>query len=179
MGTRMVMLALLAGGCLPTGPILVDPEPARPSTDTHDPGLDRTDSHTGLGSEDRACVTHDAARVASQVVEGDTSSLANLRRPSCRDGGGADGPEAMIAFTAPSPGVWQFDLVDQPDNEFDTVLAVLTGCSGVELACNDDLGGSRQSQITLPLEEGQFVVVQLDGFLDTDAGPFSLSIEAL
>jgi hypothetical protein len=51
--------------------------------------------------------------------------------------GGYGGPEAVLTWTAPSGGTYQFDT---SGSTFDTVLAAYKGnpLTSAELACNDD-----------------------------------------
>jgi len=156
----------------------------QPPSPPGDPGPDTTT--TSPTADDTGAATFDCAdvwaeSVASQLVEGDTTDRPDRYRSSCRgEDQVEDGPETVIGFTVPSAGTWEFDLVDPPGNDFDTVLAVLDGCDGEELGCNDDFDPViRRSRVTLTLDEGQTVLVQVDGFLETDRGPFTLSIEAL
>ncbi|MEO0603712.1 MAG: hypothetical protein AAF211_19900 [Myxococcota bacterium] len=153
--------------------------------DTAGPALEPPGSptaETGEGLEGFECVDLWAAEQTLQIVSGDTTGADDRRRPSCRGpSGGEDGPEVFVGFVVPTTGTWEFDLVDPPGNDFDTVMAVLDGCGGAELGCDDDFEGSggRRSRVTLELTAGQTVVVQVDGYSEADFGPFSLSIESL
>ncbi len=68
-----------------------------------------------------------------------TGVFGNYLRESCNGiSGSYGGPEAVLTWTAPSGGTYQFDT---DGSTFDTVFAVykgnpLTGCT--EVACNDD-----------------------------------------
>jgi len=64
--------------------------------------------------------------------------FSNYLRESCNGaGGGYDGPEAVLTWTAPSGGTFQFDT---SGSSFDTVLAAYKSnpLKASELACNDD-----------------------------------------
>jgi hypothetical protein len=63
-----------------------------------------------------------------------TGVFGNYLRESC---GGYGGPEAVLTWTAPSDGTFQFDT---SGSTFDTVLAAYKGnpLTSAELACNDD-----------------------------------------
>ena len=61
---------------------------------------------------------------------------------------------------------------------YDTVLYVLDGCGGTELACNDDrVFGDTASRIAnLPLTIGQTVIVVVDGY-STNSGNYQLRVQ--
>ncbi|HVM96622.1 MAG TPA: hypothetical protein VMT89_09550, partial [Candidatus Acidoferrales bacterium] len=80
--------------------------------------------------------------------------------------GGGNAPEATYSYTAPSTGDYIFDTDDKASTLFNTVLYVLDGdCSGLELACNDDIGGAGQqrSRVRVGLTKGQHVIIVVDG----------------
>lgn len=93
--------------------------------------------------------------------------------PSCGGGAAAD---AWFVWTAPRAG--RYDI-STAGTGFDSVLTVLDGAScdgGSELACNDDVSGSRQARLTIELAECQTITIVVDGFRSSDAGGFSLAI---
>ena len=64
--------------------------------------------------------------------------FGNYLQESCNGTtGGCGGPEAVLTWTAPSAGIYQFDT---GGSSFDTVLAAYKGnpTTSAELACNDD-----------------------------------------
>jgi hypothetical protein len=64
-------------------------------------------------------------------------------------------------WIAPASGYYSVNTVG---SSFDTVLAVLQpACAGPELACNDDSGGSPQSEVVQNFTQGQRVLVAIDG----------------
>ncbi len=77
----------------------------------------------------------------------------------------ADASEVTARFVAPADGIYVIDT-DDPATALDTVLYVLDGCGGAELACNDAISSSRlgPSRVTVELAEGQEVVIVVDGF---------------
>lgn len=98
--------------------------------------------------------------------------------PSCAGSGG--GLDYLVQFTAPTAGQYQFDtLATNAEADTDTSIAILDGCDGPELACNDDAdfnNGIYQSSVTLGLTAGQTVIV----VVDSDAGiggEFTLTID--
>ncbi|MEN0063708.1 MAG: hypothetical protein AAGA48_16265 [Myxococcota bacterium] len=79
--------------------------------------------------------------------------------PSCGDV--PSGAEQTFAFTAPESGTYAFNT---QGSEFDTVIAVLDQCEGMELACNDDVGNRLFSRVTLELKAKQTVIVVVDSY---------------
>ena len=70
-----------------------------------------------------------------------TGVFGNYLHESCNGTtGGYGGPEAVLTWTAPSGGTYQFDTTG---SSFDTVLAAYKGnpLTAAELACNDDGAG--------------------------------------
>jgi len=91
--------------------------------------------------------------------------------------GDFDGPDQTLLFTAPQTGTYVFDTLG---TDFDTVLYLLDSCNGPELSCNDDVGGGMlQSETSAQLDEGQSVIVVVDGLADDDVGPYSLNVDLL
>ncbi len=83
----------------------------------------------------------------------------SLTDPSC---GGVGGPETTFEFTPAETGRYRFNT---NLSDFDTVLSVLDGCGGVELACDDNgfVGGSTgASQLDVDLVAGTSYVVTVD-----------------
>jgi hypothetical protein len=81
-------------------------------------------------------------------------------------------PDASVAFTAPADGPYAFALTGAPS--FDTVLYVLDGCGGAELAC-DDVYPPGAEIVVADLVLGQTVTVVVDGFAGA-AGDFDLAV---
>lgn len=107
-----------------------------------------------------------------QMVMGDNTGLVDDHVPSCGNGGGED---SLYQFTASAAGTYVFDTAG---TMFDTVLAVLDGCGGAELACNDDTMMSATSEVQIDLMAGQSVVIVVDSF-GGDVGPFNLNVTML
>jgi hypothetical protein len=94
---------------------------------------------------------------------------------SC-DGGGNNAPDATYRWTAPAAAKYSIDTFG---SAYDTLLYVRNGgCSGSQLACNDDSSGTKQSQVTVTLAAGQTVVIVVDGF-GTSSGSYTLHINAV
>ncbi|HTN85551.1 MAG TPA: MXAN_6577-like cysteine-rich protein [Sorangium sp.] len=107
-----------------------------------------------------------------QTVTGNTAVMDRVSAISAPCAGGS-GPEATYAFTAPAYALYTFDSFG---TSFDTVLHVHDGtCSGPSLGCNDDTSGL-QSQVKLLLDEGQTVVVVLDGYSTSASGAYTLNV---
>lgn len=84
---------------------------------------------------------------------------ASARHPiSC--GAASGSPQDDHTFVAPQGGTYTFDSAT---SDYDGVIAVYDA-NGNELACNDDHGSTRQSQVTVLLAEGQTVTVVQGGY---------------
>jgi hypothetical protein len=119
------------------------------------------------------------------TVMGDTTGKANKLSGSCF----GEGPDIIYGWTAPETGTYEIDIdtCDYQDCDamdgmgyiYDSVLYVLDGatCGGEELACNDDvaLGQQRDSKLSVDLQQGQDVLIVVDGWANT-AGQFDLNI---
>jgi len=87
--------------------------------------------------------------------------------------GGSGVPDLTFQWTAPRAG--RYDIATEA--AFDTLLTVHTGaCGGAELACNDDVSGSRQARLTIELEACETVFIVVDGFGASDAGAVRLRV---
>lgn len=93
--------------------------------------------------------------------------------PGCAS---ARGSSAAYVWTAPSAGTYTFSTGPGSGMGFDTVLQVLSSCSGPELACNDDDGVGFQSSATAVLAGGQSVIVRVRAYAATTAETYSLTI---
>ncbi|WP_437726916.1 MXAN_6577-like cysteine-rich protein [Sorangium sp. So ce861] len=107
-------------------------------------------------------------------TEGTTAEGRDVAEASC---GGSDAPDVAYSFTAPEAGTYTIDTFG---SEFDTVLAVFDGsCGGEELACSDDVEIDEWfepvSELEVPLEAGQTVVIVVDGYMES--GHYELNIE--
>jgi len=121
----------------------------------------------------RRCPDADLGSVTGAAAAAGTTSAGVAHRESgC---GGAAG-ERLLAWTAPADGQYSFDTAG---TGFDTVLYVLDGCGGDEIACNDDdpAGGVVSSKIeNLDLLAGETVVIVVDGN-PGENGDFVLNIQ--
>jgi len=80
--------------------------------------------------------------------------------------------EVTFSFSAPRDGTYLFDT---RGTDLDTVLYLLgPDCEPPELACNDDAGGTLESEVGLGMTAGQTITIVLDSF--GGEGPWSLQI---
>lgn len=96
---------------------------------------------------------------------------------------------ATCALSAASPDVWFLytpsvsgtAIINTCGSGYDTALAIINGCGGAQLACNDDFCGL-QSQIGINITQGSPVLIRVSGFngavgtgtltiTETDLGP--------
>lgn len=80
-------------------------------------------------------------------------------------------PKLLNVQVPVATGTWTFNSFG---SNFDTVIYVLDACGGSELACNDDSGGL-QSEVEVPLEAGESVIVGIGGF-DGSEGAWTVTI---
>ena len=89
---------------------------------------------------------------------------------------GAESPDVVFSWIAPSDGCFQFDLLG---SIYDTALHIHSLCPDFEeLACNDDDDEADvlQSLLQLTVEKGQAYLVVVDGYSDDSWGSFQLNI---
>ncbi len=89
--------------------------------------------------------------------------------------GGFDSIDQWFRYAAPADGVLNINTCN-PGSEFDTVLSLYNACGDPDFACNDDsvgafpsceLGGlNRLSSLTIPVSDGQVLLVRLSAFQD-------------
>ncbi len=120
---------------------------------------------------DSKCPDGDFGSQLPLTIPGQTAGAPNIRSSVC---GGFDGPEIEALWTAPSPGVFHFEIVE---SDFDPVLYLLAGsCDAFELVCVDDANGVNPA-LDAFLEAGQPVVIVVDGV--GSSGNFTLSVTQL
>jgi hypothetical protein len=121
------------------------------------------------------CPQNDLGSTLPVSVSGTTAGGTNsVEGASCGDGG--DGaPDVTYQWMAPAAGSY---VIDTSGSSYDTVLYVRDGsCSGTELACNDDTGGTLQSQVTVNLAASQTILIVVDGYAGA-SGSYNLHINA-
>lgn len=99
------------------------------------------------------------------LVEGvaqpiDTTDGTNAFSASC---GGDASPDTAFEFTAPATTYYR---VTTAGSGFDTVLSVRApscSASAVEYACNNDTGGLPSSEVIVPIDQDERVLIVVDG----------------
>jgi hypothetical protein len=135
-----------------------------------------TDTDTDTPITDLACVDSDlGSAVGNNVIQGSSEDLTDDHTPDCFGAGSTGGKDAAFAWMAPSAGCFSFDT---SESDYDTVLYLLDGCSGPELACNDDVNAGVQntSSVGYEVAAAQQVVIVLDALNASHAGDFQLDI---
>jgi hypothetical protein len=106
------------------------------------------------------------------------ATVGNLKESCNGTSGGYGGPEAVLTWTAPSDGTYQFDT---SGSTFDTVLAAYKGnpLTSAELACNDDgptlLNGASAIQVKVVAGDKLTLVVDSKA-APTGPASFTLNI---
>ncbi len=94
---------------------------------------------------------------------------------SCQSSSNKD---VWYTFTATTAGSYQFDT--EGSVQTDTVLSLLDGCGGTELACDDDGGTGLLSSLVFSMTANQTVTIRLASFGTTPAGGvFNLNIASV
>lgn len=131
-----------------------------------DAGMDGAARDTG-GS---ACGAQDLhSQVGASVATGTTTGGTDHFTPECGDPGA---PDAVFSWTAPTAGSWAADTLG---SDYDTVVDVLSGCTGTSLGCDDDAHDDGTSSATFTATAGQTVIIVVDGF-SGDTGNYVLGI---
>ncbi|MBI2895445.1 MAG: hypothetical protein HYY06_17955 [Deltaproteobacteria bacterium] len=102
-----------------------------------------------------------------QTAQGSTSGAPHALRPSCVPSSTAG--EHVWRFTPSATGSYRVAV----SAEYDSALAVLDGAS--EVACNDDSGGARASEVIVTLTAGRTYDVVVDGYAQA-TGAYRLTI---
>lgn len=105
------------------------------------------------------------------LVSGQTGGGGTHRAISC--GAASGSPQREHAFVAPTAGIYTFG---SSTTDYDGVLAIYDS-AGNELGCNDDYQGTRSSQVTVTLTEGQSVIAVQGGYAG-GSGSYQLSVTA-
>lgn len=136
---------------------------------------DKDDDDTSDDGSATVCVdaelpSEPAVNMAEPTLEGDDFA------GSCNgDLMGDAAPDYGYSWTAPRTNGY---TITTQGSSFDSVLFVIDGdCNGEVLACNDDISDDNDaSQVFVSLEEGQTVVILIDGYDEYAAGTGALSI---
>ncbi|WP_163868739.1 hypothetical protein [Myxococcus eversor] len=108
--------------------------------------------------------------LGSPIMSSDTCFGDNDWSPTC-----AYSPSALDSsalWTAPATRAYTFSSAG---SNYDTVIEVLDLASGTSLACNDDNGTSLQSSVSINLQQGQTVLVNMDGY-NSHCGLYYLNV---
>lgn len=123
-----------------------------------------------------ACIDFMVTTVGAAVLTGSTVGAGNdFGSPVC-DG---IGPDVTVLFTAPAASSYVFDTAG---SDFDTTLSLHTPDCGapMELACSDDASdASFDSVVSITLEAGAEVLLNVDGLGADDEGDFVLNVTAV
>lgn len=136
----------------------------------------------GNGSIDEGCVVAPPndlcpgaiAYTIGSTVSGTTVGATNDYTSSC--GGASASPDVVYAFTSTGSATSYRIHVDTTSHDGTIhVHSANTCAAGDEVACNDDFGTTRASEVTLNnLAAGTYYIV-VDGFSSGNAGPFTLT----
>ena len=120
------------------------------------------------------CVATTPSSAISLSVPVSTSGGSKLDGASCGWGGGANAPEAVLEYSAPAQGVYDFTVRDAT---FDPLLYVRAqSCTGPELRCAYDNTTKRNPTIELPLDQDEHVWIVVDGSGEGETGSATLDI---
>ena len=114
-------------------------------------------------------VCEGAAEIAcDDVVVGDTSDNTDT-------GGANDSNDEWYAFEGTIPGQMVTASLCDGGTAFDSVLTVYSSCGGAVVVSNDDTCGL-QSEVTWLSDGATTYYIAVEGFDNTESGPFSLAI---
>ncbi len=109
--------------------------------------------------------------LGSPIMWSNTCFGINDWYPSCRPSSTA--PNTNALWIAPQTRTYTFTSMG---SDYDTVLEVFNLANTTSLGCNDDAGGTLQSSLTLNLQQGQAVLVRMDGYSNY-CGGYYLNIQ--
>jgi cytochrome c peroxidase len=107
------------------------------------------------------------------VFAGTTVGANNDGSAAC--GSSSTSPDVWFHYTPSGSGTLTISLAG---SSFDTVLSAHAGCPGTtanQIACNDDVGGFRTSQLNLPVTSGVIVLIRIAGF-NGQTGNFQMTL---
>lgn len=108
--------------------------------------------------------------LGTSIRTGTTVGKTNEFTPTCSV---SVAPDVSFTWTAPTTSTYTFSTAG---SSFDTVLHVRSFTNSAQtLACNNNVNGTLQSSVTLPITGGTTVIVVIDG-VKGKSGNFQLSI---
>ena len=125
------------------------------------------------------CPDEDLGSATPTVVVGTTVGNTDDVYRTC---GFESGSDDQLLWTAPVDGTFRFDTDGtQADFGNDTVISILDGCGGTEIACADDLDdlGTADSAVEVELVAGQAVIVVVDSYMGGGTGDYNLTISVV
>jgi uncharacterized protein (AIM24 family) len=149
--TKLSAVLLLAGlgacGLEEEGKIEMNPEDLKGVT------LGSTEQKTFSGNLGTA--------TGSPIAMGNTTGLTNDFTAACISAStGNTAPEATFIWQAPSAGTYS---ITTAGSSFDTTLDIYD-LNGFSIACNDDTLFTLQSAVSVTLQAGQLILINLDGW---------------
>lgn len=112
------------------------------------------------------------AALGSPIAAGNTNGLTNEWTPSCITANvGNTAPEASFIWKTGTAGTYTMTTAG---SAFDTTLEVI-GLTGASVGCNDDINGTRQSQLVMALPANTEYLINLDGWRAA-SGAYRLNI---
>ena len=108
-----------------------------------------------------------AEQTGSFTIASSTGGSVSLHAGTCGVGGdgGQRAPEAIYLLTLVNPVTDVLVTTDTPSTSYDTLIYMRRGCSGPEVACDDDSGANNLTSTfnTGPLAAGDYYLF-VDGF---------------
>jgi hypothetical protein len=139
-------------------------------------GDDGDDGDDGGASPSDVCIDEDLGStvefdLATADAEGDDYQIIECNGNQI----GTDGEDYGWTWVAPAAGGYTFSTVG---SDFDTVLVLHeANCEGPVLGCNDDGSADvNTSEVYVTLEEGQEIVVVVDGYDAYETGTIQLHV---
>lgn len=117
------------------------------------------------------CVDIGLASVVPLMTNGATNGQRDDLTPATC--GYSNAADVVFQWVPPADGQYTIDTFG---SNFDTVLYVTRGCGGQEIGCNDDSGGTLQSEVVVTGFAGEPLVIVVDGYA-TNVGNFTLNIQ--
>jgi hypothetical protein len=147
----------------------------------------RDDDADGLiDCEDEECAILSECGDCQQMVDSDLgsaigpgvatgSTIGAGRDFEATCGAGTDSEDRSFSWMAPTSGCYSFDTLG---SDYDTVLHAYGQCPAMqELACEDDIEGRLESRVLLEVDEGESILLVVDGYGDASSGEYVLNVQ--